>query len=101
MLKLVKAAKNLKQIFQTFINAIPELVNVGALLILFLFLFSVLGVSLFAEVKNQENMNKDANFENFWRAILTLLRAATGESWMYIMHDAGRDPNINFTCVER
>ena len=52
VLKLIKTAKNLQQIFQTFILAIPELANVGALLILFLFLFAVLGVSLFAEVKN-------------------------------------------------
>lgn len=51
VLKLIKTAKNLQQIFQTFILAIPELLNVGALLMLFLFLFAVLGVSLFAEVK--------------------------------------------------
>lgn len=70
--------------------AIPELVNVGALLVLFLFLFSVLGVSLFAEVKLQENMNRHANFENFYRASLTLLRVATGEGWVGIMYDAGR-----------
>ena len=50
VLKLIKSAKNLQQIFQTFILAIPELVNVGALLMLFLFLFAVLGVNLFAEV---------------------------------------------------
>ena len=31
--------------------AIPELINVGALLFLFLFLFTVLGVFLFSEVK--------------------------------------------------
>ena len=51
VLKLIKSAKNLQQIFQTFILAIPEMINVGALLILFLFLFAVLGMSLFAEVK--------------------------------------------------
>ena len=51
VLKLIKQAKNLHQIFQTFILAIPELLNVGALLMLFLFLFAVLGVNLFAEVK--------------------------------------------------
>ena len=51
VLKLIKAAKNLQQIFQTFILAIPEMINVGLLLILFLFLFAVLGVSLFAQVK--------------------------------------------------
>ena len=90
VLKLIKAAKNLQQIFQTFILAIPELMNVGALLILFLFLFAVLGVYLFAEVKLQENMDRHANFEHFFRATLTLLRVATGEGWVGIMHDAAR-----------
>lgn len=51
VIKLVKKAKNLHHIFKTFILAIPELVNVGTLLVLFLFLFAVLGVNLFAEVK--------------------------------------------------
>ena len=73
--------------------------NVGALLILFLFLFSVLGVSLFAEVKLQDTMDRHANFENFCRAILTLLRVATGEGWVGIMQDAARHPSIHFECI--
>ena len=100
VLKLIKTAKNLQQIFQTFILAIPELANVGALLILFLFLFAVLGVSLFAEVKNQETMNRHANFENFGAAILTLLRVSTGEGWVGIMQDAARFPSIQFQCMD-
>lgn len=76
------------------------MINVGALLILFLFLFAVLGMSLFAEVKLQEYLNRHANFENFGRAILTLLRVATGESWVGIMHDCARQPDITFNCIE-
>ena len=90
VLKLIKSAKNLQQIFQTFILAIPELMNVGALLILFLFLFSVLGVSLFAEIKFQENLTRHANFESFGSSVLVLLRVATGEGWVDIMYDAAR-----------
>ena len=90
VIKLINSAENLKHIFNTFINAIPELVNVGALLILFLFLFSVLGVSLFAEIKKGDSLDKNANFEDFGRAILTLLRVATGEAWVGIMYDCAR-----------
>jgi len=68
--------------------------NVGALLVLFLFLFAVLGVSLFAEVKPQETMNRHAGFDNFGSAILTLLRVATGEGWVGIMQDAARHSSI-------
>ena len=90
MLKLIKTAKNLQKIFQTFVLAIPELLNVGALLMLFLFLFAVLGVTLFAEVKLQDNLDTHANFSDFGYAILTLLRVATGEGWVGIMYDAAR-----------
>ena len=41
------------------------MMNVGALLMLFLFLFAVLGVSLFAEVKMQDTLNRHTNFLNF------------------------------------
>ena len=46
--KIIKKYKNLKILFYTFIGAIPQLTNVGGLLFLFLFLYSVLGVFLFA-----------------------------------------------------
>ena len=90
VLKLIKTAKNLDQIFQTFMLAIPELINVGALLLLFLLVFSVLGVSLFGDVKPQEVMNRHSGFSNFGYANLTLLRVATGEGWVGIMRDAAR-----------
>ena len=61
--------------------AIPELANVGALLFLFLFLFSVLGVFLFSGVKLQNELNVHANFQNFGTALLTLFRVVTGENW--------------------
>jgi hypothetical protein len=48
--KIIKKYKNLRILFYTFIGAIPQLTNVGGLLFLFLFLYSVLGVFLFAEV---------------------------------------------------
>ena len=51
VLKLIRKAKNLHNLLNTFLLAIPELVNVGALLFLFLFLFAVLGVFLFSGIK--------------------------------------------------
>ena len=62
VLKLIKRAKNLQKILQTIVIALPELINVGALLLLFIFLFSVLGVYLFAEIKLQNNLDRHANF---------------------------------------
>ena len=63
----------------TFFNALPELFNVGGILLLFIFLYSVMGVYLFATVKLQENINSLANFQSFFVAFLTVIRASTGE----------------------
>jgi len=62
VLKLIRKAKNLQKILDTFLLAIPELANVGALLFLFLFLFAVLGVFLFSEIHLQTHLNSHANF---------------------------------------
>lgn len=62
VLKLIRKAKSLQKILNTFLLAIPELGNVGALLFLFLFLFAVLGVFLFSEVHLQTHLNSHANF---------------------------------------
>jgi hypothetical protein len=91
VLRLVKKAKSLKAIFQTFIVTIPSLANVGSLLILLLYLYSVLGISLFATVKLQNAITVHANFQNFGLAFLTLFRMSTGEAWNEIMDDARRE----------
>jgi hypothetical protein len=88
--KIIKKYKSLRILFYTFIGAIPQLTNVGGLLFLFLFLYSVLGVSLFAPVKLQEALNVHANFQTFGGALLTLFRMSTGESWHMLMYDCAR-----------
>jgi hypothetical protein len=60
--RLIKKAKRLKMIFNSFLMTVPFLVNVGGLLFLLLFLYSILGMFLFATVKLQNALNEHANF---------------------------------------
>ena len=62
IIKIVKILPELKKIIDTFILSLPELANVGCILILFIYLYSVLGVYLFAHVKLSDNLNGHANF---------------------------------------
>ena len=98
--RLVRRAKSLNIIFETFLITIPALVNIGSLLILFLYLYAILGVALFAEVKLQDDLNTYANFQTFPKSFLTLFRASTGEGWNYIMYDAVRQHSPLFQCIE-
>jgi hypothetical protein len=97
--KIIKKYKSLKILFYTFISAVPQLTNVGGLLAIFFFLFSVLGVEWFSRVKLQENLMVHANFQTFSSALITLFRMATGESWQAIMYDCSRPKSILFDCV--
>ena len=98
ILRLIKKAKRLKMIFNSFLMTVPYLVNVGGLLFLLLFLYSILGMFLLATVKLQSGLNVWANFQNFPTAMLTLFRMATGEAWNEIMYDAIRQPSPTFSC---
>jgi voltage-dependent calcium channel L type alpha-1D len=55
--RLITKAKFLRVIFNTIIITLPSLANVGALMILLLFIFSILGVQIFAQVKLQDTLN--------------------------------------------
>lgn len=100
ILRLVRRAKSLNIIFETFLITIPALANIGGLLILFLYLYAIIGVSLFAEVKLQNDLNSHSNFQSFTSSFITLFRSSTGENWNSIMHDITRDKSPLFDCIE-
>jgi hypothetical protein len=91
LFRLVRFAKGLNRLFTAFVLSIPRLLNVVAILLLLLFLFSVLGVQLFAKIKFDGPHDTFANFQYFHRAFMTLIRSMTGEAWNEIMHSLSRD----------
>jgi hypothetical protein len=78
---LRRGGRNLYMIFNTFVITITSLSNIGALLLLIIFMYSVLGMILLGEVKRSGLMNAYMNFENFWNAFITLFTVTTGDSW--------------------
>jgi hypothetical protein len=48
--KFIQKSKQIKVIFETLIVTIPAITNIGGLLLLLLYMFSILGVFLFADV---------------------------------------------------
>jgi len=79
--RLIPRAKGLNTLLQTLVFSLPALGNVGSVLFLFLFVFGVVGMSLFGQVKPGVYLGDNANFSNMGRALLTLFRMITGESW--------------------
>lgn len=69
---------------------LPSMVNIGTLMILIVFIYSILGVYLFAGVKRSGDLNEYANFESVVTGFITLIRITTGERWPNIMQALSR-----------
>jgi hypothetical protein len=85
LLRLIKRGNSLRLIFNTFVITLHSLANIGGLLLLFIFMYSILGMIVFGTVKRNGLMNFYINFENFYNAFMTLFIVATGDSWNSIM----------------
>lgn len=90
----------MKIIFQTFLVTLPALANVGSLLLLLLYIYSILGMFLFADVKLNYPLDDNLNFNNIGYSFLTMIRVSTGENWHEIMHAVSRSKNSLYLCIE-
>lgn len=87
IVRMVKGAEKLRELITTLIVTLYGLMNVGILLVLLFFIYSVLAVQLFALVEYNGDYSEHGNFRTFWGAMLTLFRFSTGENWNGFMHD--------------
>jgi hypothetical protein len=99
VLRLLKGLKGLRDLVMTLVFAFPGLMNVGALLLLVMFMFAVFGMNVFTYVAHGDAISDERNFESFGGAMLLLFQCITGDGWSEIMDDAliderrGCDPN--------
>lgn len=85
LMRLIKRGKSLMLIFNTIIITMHSLANIGVLLILFIFMYAIIGMQLLGQIKRNAAMNDYINFESFTNAFITLFVVATGDSWSDIM----------------
>eukprot|EP01028_Stygiella_incarcerata_P000804 TRINITY_DN1125_c0_g1_i15.p1 TRINITY_DN1125_c0_g1~~TRINITY_DN1125_c0_g1_i15.p1 ORF type:complete len:1490 (+),score=400.83 TRINITY_DN1125_c0_g1_i15:652-4470(+) len=84
--RVVQYTTGIRFLWETLILSLPAVLNVGALLCIFIFMFAVLGVKLFGEVTFDNCINRQCNFRSVGRAFLLLLRLATGDNWNCLMY---------------
>jgi hypothetical protein len=73
--------QDMRLLLATWVAALPAFANVGSLVGLFLFIYSYIGVFMFGELRLNVGVNESYNFKNFGRALLLLIRVATGDNW--------------------
>jgi hypothetical protein len=87
LFRLIRGAPKLRELVNTIILTLPALGNISGVLLMLFFIYAVMGVQLFAYVKLGDALNEQANFQNFWDAMLMLMRSATGENWNGVMYE--------------
>ncbi|KAA8581298.1 hypothetical protein FQN60_002879, partial [Etheostoma spectabile] len=81
ILRLIKGAKGIRTLLFALMMSLPALFNIGLLLFLVMFIFSIFGMSNFAYVKKQAGIDDVFNFETFGGSIICLFEITTSAGW--------------------
>lgn len=81
LLRFLENAKGIRRLVFSLVISIPALFNIGALLFLFIFIYSIVGMSFFGYVKKSGGLNDVVNFETFLNSMMLLFRVMTAAGW--------------------
>ena len=85
--RVIKHARGVRLMVTTLLVSLPALLNVAAILFLLFFLYAIIGVQLFGNIKYGQQMGPHANFRSFGAAMQLLFRVLTGGNWNLLMAD--------------
>jgi len=89
ILRLVKSAKGIRTLLFSLAVSMPALFNIGLLLFLIMFIYSIFGMSFFMHVKHNSGLDELFNFETCLRSMMILFQV----SLHYLQHKQRRRPN--------
>eukprot|EP01084_Bolivina_argentea_P098895 177781_1 len=86
----------------TLYYSLPSLLNVCALLFCLMFIYSIIGIHLFANISyNNDGITPYSNFNSFGMAMLTLYRLITFDSWNIIYQSIiiAHENSLKYTII--
>uniref|UniRef100_A0A8C7YF94 Sodium channel protein n=1 Tax=Oryzias sinensis TaxID=183150 RepID=A0A8C7YF94_9TELE len=81
ILRLIKGAKGIRTLLFALMMSLPALFNIGLLLFLVMFIFSIFGMSNFGYVKHSAGIDDMYNFETFGNSMIILFMITTSAGW--------------------
>ena len=96
--KLIRSWKSLRALMITIINSLAKVSTAAVLLLIVMFIFTLLGMQLFAGLFTEENFDGEkprAHFDNFWWGFVTVFQVLTGENWNEVLYDGMKVAGFN------
>ncbi|XP_068581767.1 sodium channel protein type 4 subunit alpha B isoform X2 [Cebidichthys violaceus] len=81
VLRLIRGAKGIRTLLFALMMSLPALFNIGLLLFLIMFIFSIFGMSNFAYVRKEALIDDMFNFETFGNSMICLFMITTSAGW--------------------
>ncbi|XP_043832529.1 sodium channel protein type 10 subunit alpha-like [Dromiciops gliroides] len=81
ILRLIRAAKGIRTLLFALMMSLPALFNIGLLLFLVMFIYSIFGMANFAHVKREAGIDDMFNFQTFANSMLCLFQITTSAGW--------------------
>ncbi|KAF6299614.1 sodium voltage-gated channel alpha subunit 4 [Rhinolophus ferrumequinum] len=81
VLRLIRGAKGIRTLLFALMMSLPALFNIGLLLFLVMFIYSIFGMSNFAYVKKESGIDDMFNFETFGNSMICLFEITTSAGW--------------------
>lgn len=85
VLRLVKSARGIRTLLFSLFVSLPALFNIALLLFLIMFIYAIVGMSFFSQVKHYGGIDKTFNFETFPNAMIILFQISTSAGWNTIL----------------
>jgi len=84
--KIVKSWTTLKKLLQTVLNSFSSIANLGLLMFLLIFIYSLIGMQFFSgDIPDNEDNEFRFNFNTFGYSLITIFVMLTAENWNSIL----------------
>eukprot|EP01047_Picozoa_sp_COSAG01_P112369 COSAG01_NODE_41125_length_455_cov_1.589888_1_plen_151_part_11 len=92
-MKMIKDGSALKKMLETSIASLAAVVNFGALLGLLIYIYTLLGMSIFGgDLLEESGSVPRGNYDTFLGGFITVFQVATRENWHVLLYEAMRSP---------
>lgn len=92
LLRLTDMVIDLRRLLHSMIASVPALINISTLLLIIVYIYAILGVSIFMHLDFHQVITPTLNFQTFIQSFLLLFRLTTAQGWEEILESLSVQP---------